>query len=380
MKQYKYDCRHFNGYKPCPWDSECEQCEHYVPKGTRVLVLRVTQLGNIVKSTPILHALHRRYDDPSITWVCSSTAAPLLRTNPLVNEVIEYTWETVPLLQARSFDLVLSLEANHAEAALGQLVSARNRLGFGVHESGSLVPINEQSLPYVSLSLSDRLRFEKNQKTLAELCFDLVDVPYEGEEYILCPTDEDFAWARSLLAELGVDPENDAVIALATGGDTERFPNKDWPVEHFSELARIISNRTDAKILLVGGPLEREINARLAAELGDAVIDTGCDQEMLQFAALLSFCDVSVSADSFVFHVAVAMETHVVGLFGPTPPQEMAIFGRGRKLVTDMDCAPCYIRRPEDCPHGVACMRGLSPDMVADATLEVLAEARAAGA
>lgn len=380
MHGYRYDCRLFNGYKPCPYDSECEGCEHYVPKGARVLILRVTQLGNIVKSTPILHALHRRYDNPWITWVCSPVAGPLLRSNPLVNEVIEWSWENALALQSRTFDLVLTLEANAAEAGLSQLIHADERLGFGLHESGSLMPINEQSVPYVSLSLSDRLRFQENQKTLAELCFDLVGVPYEGEEYILCPSEDDIAYARSLLSRLGVDPDRDAIVALATGGDTQRFPNKDWPVEHFAELARILSRRTDAKILLLGGPLEREINTRLAAELGDAVIDTGCDHEMMQFAALMSLCDVSVSADSFVFHVAVAVKTHVVGLFGPTPPQEMAIFGRGRKLVTDMDCAPCYIRRPEDCPHDVRCMRDLTPSMVADATLEVLAEAREGGA
>ncbi len=379
MSSYKLDCRQFNGYKPCPRDSRCEECDQYTPKGPRVLVLRVTQLGNIVKSTPILHALHRRFEDPWITWVCSSTAAPMLRGNPLVNEVIEYTWEAVPLLMARSFDLVLSLEANRAEAALGQLIPARERLGFGMHESGSLMPINEQSEDYVALSLSNEKRFRENPKTLAELCFDLVGVPYGGEEYILCPSDEDMAYARSLLADLGVDPERDAIIALATGGDTNRFPNKDWPIEHFAELARILHERTDARVLLLGGPLEREVNARLAEELGDAVIDTGCGHSMMQFAALMSLCDVSVSADSFVFHVAVAVKTHVVGLFGPTPPQEMAIFGRGRKLVTEMPCAPCYIRRPEGCPHGVACMIGLTPEMVAHATLEVLAEARAGG-
>ncbi|MGI5819959.1 MAG: glycosyltransferase family 9 protein [Armatimonadota bacterium] len=380
MDSFRYDCRLFNGYKPCRYDSECKSCEHYAPKGARVLVLRVTQLGNIVKSTPILHALHRRYDDPWVTWVCSAVAAPMLRGNPLVNEVIEWSWEAVPLLQARSFDLVLSLEANAAEAALGQSIRTDQRLGFGIHESGSLIPVNEQSVAYVSLSLSDRLRFEENQKTLAELCFELVGVPYAGEEYILCPSEDDLAYARGLLARLGVEPEREAVIGLATGGDTQRFPNKDWPIEHFGRLARILSERTDAKVLLLGGPMERELNARLAAELGDAVIDTGCDHAMMQFAALMSLCDVSVSADSFVFHVAVAMKTHVVGLFGPTPPQEMAIFGRGRKLVTEMDCAPCYIRRPEDCPHDVACMWGLTPETVAEATLEVLAEARREGA
>jgi len=380
MYSYKYDCRLFSGYRPCAYDCECEGCEHYVPKGARVLVLRVTQLGNIVKSTPILHALRRRYDDPWITWVCSSVAAPMLRANPLVDEVVEWSWENALALQARSFDLILTLEANAAEAALGQSIPATERLGFGVHESGSLMPVDEQSTDYVSLSFSDRLRFRENQKTLAELCFDLVGVPYQGEEYILEPSESDLSYARSVLTDLGIDPDSDRVIALATGGDTRRFPTKDWPVAHFVELARILSRETDAKILLVGGPMERELNARLASDLSDAVIDSGCNHTMMQFAALLSQCDVVVGADSFPLHVAVAMKTYVVGLFGPTPPQEVAIFGRGRKLVTDLDCAPCYLRQPQDCPRGVTCMRGITPDMAADATLRALADAREGGA
>ena len=378
IDRYNYDCKLFNGYKPCPWDSECNRCKHYAPRGPRVLVVRVHQLGNIVKSTPVLHALHKRYDDPWVTWLCSPAAAPLLRGNTLVDEVIQYSWEAVPLLMARSFDLILSLEANHAEVALAQLSQADRRLGFSITDSGALCAVNEQSLEYASLSVSDRLRFVENRKTLAELCFDLVGVSYEGEEYILSPSEEDRAYARELLASLGVDPDQEETIALCTGGDKNRFPSKDWPIEHFAELARLLQDRTDARILLMGGPMECEINEALASELGDTVVDTGCDHEMMQFAALMSHCSVSVSADCFAFHVAVAGGVHVVGLFGPTPAQEMAIFGRGRKLVTDMDCGPCYIRRPEDCPHQVACMRNLTPEMVAEATLEVLEEARVA--
>lgn len=380
IDHYNYDCRLFNGYKPCPYDCECQGCKHYVPKGTRVLVVRVHQLGNVVKSTPILQALHKRYDNPWITWLCSPAAAPLLRTNPLVNEVIEYTWEVLPLLMARSFDLVLSLEANHSEVALAQLVPSDEQLGFGVRDSGALCPLNEKSLEYVSLSVSDRLRFKENQKTLAELCFDLLGVPYEGEEYMLYPTPGDLTHARGVLEGLGIDPEREEIIALATGGDKNRFPTKEWPPEHFAELARLLHERTDARLMLVGGPLEKQLNQRLAEELGDVVVDSGCDHEMMQFAALISLCDVSVSGDCFAFHVAVAGGVHVVGLFGPTPSQEMAIFGRGRKLRSQMPCAPCYIREPADCPYKVACLRDLTPEMVAEATLAVLAEAREAGA
>jgi len=376
-RNYRYDCRCFTGYKPCPWQCECDDCEHYEPKRPQVLVVRVHQLGNIVKSSPIVHALHKRYDNPWVVWLTGKAAAPLVRSNPLVNEVIEYSWEALALLSQRRFELVVSLEANHAEAAVAQMVPADERLGFGLHESGSLMPLNEQSMPYVALSLSDELRSHVNQKTVAELMFDLVGVPYEGEQYVLCPSRAEIEYARHVLAKVGVDRGDGPVVALATGGDTERFANKDWPIEHFAELARLLRRETDAQVVLVGGPKEREINRRLKRELGAVVADTGTEHDIMQFCALLGECDVVVCGDCFPLHAAVAMGTPVVALFGPTPPQEIAIFGRGRKIVTEMECAPCYIRAREDCPHDWACMPGIRPERVLKAVKEVLAENQA---
>ncbi|MGC9318416.1 MAG: glycosyltransferase family 9 protein [Armatimonadota bacterium] len=374
VEPYRYDCRLFTGYRPCLYDCECADCEHYEPMGPRVLVVRVHQLGNIVKSTPILYALRKRFDDPWIAWLTSGAAVPLLETNPIVNEVIEYSWEAMPLLSARRFDLVVSLEADPAEAALAQGVSADEHLGFGVHEGGSLCPLGETSLGYFSLSVSDRVRFEENTGTLAELCFELVGVPYEGEEYILRVTDTEMARARGVLEELGVEPTKETVVALATGGNTARFETKDWPRRRFAELARILQERRAGRVVLVGGPGERETNQALARELGRTVLDTGCGHSIREFCALLSLCDVVVSADAFPLHAAVAMKTPVVGIFGPTPPAEVAVFGRGRKVISEMECGPCYIRTREECPHDGACMPGISAERVADAVIEVLQE------
>lgn len=370
--QYRYDCRLFSGYKPCPYECECADCPHYEPMGARILVVRVHQLGNVIKSTPILHALRRKYDPAWITWLTSPGAAPLLHNNPLLDEVIEYTWQSLPLLLARRFDLVIALEADPAEVALAQLVPADERLGYGIDERGKLCPASDASASYVRLSVSDSARFRESDRTLPELCFDLLEVPYQGEEYILCLSDDERAYAHDLLACLGVDADADTTIALATGGNTARFETKDWPAGNFARLARLIHDELDARVLLVGGRAEAEVNAALARELGDRVIDTGCEHGIRQFCALLSLCDLVVSADAFPLHAAVAVGTKVVGVFGPTPPQEIAMFGRGRKVVTEMRCAPCYNRTRAECPHNAACMPGVSPQVVMQATRDLL--------
>ena len=260
MDNYHYDCRFFNGYKPCKHNNNCLECTEYSPKNERILIIRSHQLGNIIKSTPILYALKKKYDNPWITWVCDSVAVPILDTNPLIDEIIEYNWEAALLLQAREFDLVINLEANFKEAALAKSISAKKYLGFSIHDSGSLCPFNEQSLSYTSLSFSDDLRFHKNNKTFAELCFNLVGVPYNGEEYILNLTKEDYLYANNILKTINIDTEKDIVVGIAMGGDRNRFPNKCWPTEYFLRLVRILHSEIGAKILLIGGPFESEVN------------------------------------------------------------------------------------------------------------------------
>lgn len=371
--RYRYDCRLFSGYRPCPYDCECARCEHYAPMGPRVLIVRVHQLGNIVKSTPIVHAVRKRYPEPWIAWMAGPAAIPLLETNPLVDEVIEWSWEAAEAVKQRRFDLVLSLEANVAEAALAQQIEADELLGYGLDETGALRPAGPASEDYFALSVSDRARFEENTRSMAELLFDLVGVDYEGEEYVLETTGADRAHAREVLEAAGVRP-GQRTVALATGGNTARFETKDWPAERFLELARILHERTDARLLLVGGPGERDLNTRLAEELGEIAVNTGCEHEIREFCALLGACDVVVSADAFPLHAAVGMRTPVVGLFGPTPPAEVPVFGRGRKIVTRMTCGPCYIRTREACEHDGACMPGISAAEVAEAVVEILGQ------
>ena len=101
-------------------------------------------------------------------------------------------------------------------------------------------------------------------------------------------------------------------------------------------------------------------------------IDTGCHHEIRQQAAIMTFCDVIVSTDCFALQLAVAGKNNVIGIFGPTPAQEIAIFDRGLKVVSEMDCSPCYIRHSSECPYNVACMKSITPEMVAEKTIGVI--------
>lgn len=382
LSELRSDCLHFTGYRPCHHGCECAACDSYEPAGPNILILKLYQLGNIVKTTPVLHALKQRYPDCRITWMASPAGVELLSHNPLISQLLTDNAHDLLYCQQLNWDLILSLEANRQGAAMATSLHAKRKLGFGLDEHGKLWPLGPESEQLYSFNLSNELRFQVNQKVVHELYFDLLGVPYEGQEYLLCPSEQDFAYADHLMRSLGLvegphaQPHRASgpVIGLNTGGNAARFETKQWTIDGFVQLARMLHQRLGAKVVLLGGPAEIGRNAEILSRTRDCAVDSGCDHTILQFAAFLSRLDCVVSGDAFGLQAAVAMKTPVVGIFGPTPPQEIAIFGRGKKVVTPLECSPCYIRNASDCPRGADCMELISPEEVFAAVAEVVGE------
>jgi heptosyltransferase-2 len=124
------------------------------------------------------------------------------------------------------------------------------------------------------------------------------------------------------------------------------------------------TEKTDAgmSVLLLGGPEEIERHRELLASNGDRpVFDGGNRNSYGRFAALVDQCRVIVTSDSLAVHVAGARKVPAVVLFGPTSSHEIELYGRGTKLVPDMDCLCCYLPRCDKVPH---CQALITPEHV----------------
>jgi heptosyltransferase-2 len=99
------------------------------------------------------------------------------------------------------------------------------------------------------------------------------------------------------------------------------------------------------------------------------VFDSGCDNEVRHFAALINCCSIVLSGDSLAMHVALATGRRSVVLFGPTSHTEIELFGLGEKVIPDLDCLVCYKR---ECDYVPNCMESISVDMVKQAVIRQL--------
>lgn len=354
------DCRHYVGEKPCVFRRPCPGCEHYDPMGEQILIIKLGAMGDVLRTTPILRAIKERWPRSHVTWLVKPGTVELLQGNPFIDVILPDNAIATRVLQAQHFDIAFNFDKEPAATAALQVCNADEKLGFGLTPQGKLTAVNPGSTYSLVLGTSDALKFFTNERTYQDCTFEMAGFPYHGEEYVLplSPTDRAMAeqWRRDL--RLGGGP----IIGLNTGaGDI--FATKRMSPERTAAIAREIKRRDLGQVLLLGGPSERESHRQILESAGEAIIDTGTDNPLRSFIALVSILDAMVCVDTLAMHLALALRKQVVALFGSTCHQEVDLYGRGAKLVTSFPCSPCYRRT---CPYFDYCLEDLEVARIVD--------------
>jgi heptosyltransferase-2 len=338
--------------------------------GHRVLVLKIGALGDVLRTTPILRALTAGPEPVHVTWVVGADGVPLLQGHPRIDRLLVPGWETSARLGVEAFDLVLSLDKDPYPTALATRTAASVARGFGRDANGSLVPLHETARYAWDLGLSDRLKFFESDRTYQDVIFEVAGLEWEGQEYDV-PAIEDHREAGAAALPAGLRAEADPLVGLNTGAGGV-FANKAWTVDGYVELAKRLS-ADGCRVALLGGSDERGRNTRIAELSGGAAIDTGVHSLPL-FAGVVAACDAVVTGDTLGMHLAIAAGVPVVVVFGSTCAQEIELYGRGEKVVTPIDCHPCYRRT---CDVEPSCQDRIEVGDVYAAVQRVLAKARA---
>lgn len=368
---YRADCRHFLGDRPCRFGENCGDCVQYSPLGERILIIKLGAIGDVLRTTPLLLALRERHPDAQISWLTDESAGELLAANPLIDRLLLHNLESVLRLQVEEFSLLICLDKEARATALAMTTQAGDKRGFGLSPQGNVVTLNPESSYALALGLSDELKFRLNRKSYQQIIFEAVGLPYRRQEYALALTPGSVAYGQEVMARGGVSPD-DIVVGLCVGAG-KRFANKAWTEEGFSGIARRLAEESNTRVVLLGGKLEESKVHSIRARVGEHVFDPGCNYSLGQFAGIVNCCDVVVSGDTVCMHIGIGLKKLVLAIFGPTCPQEVELYGRGAKVVSPIPCAPCY---RQECEKEETCMSVISPEMVMEELLQLLERAR----
>lgn len=336
-----------------------------LPHGARVLVVRLSALGDVLFALETVAALKRERPDVVIDYLIEDRFQALLQDHPQIDTVHVFPRRhklRIPghllALRARHYDVVLDLHGIQKSALQVLCVRARHKLGYAAPGSREGVarcydravklpePLPHRADMGLWLLQALGLRGERTAPQLAALAPDPgLLAAWPGPRVLLHPGTSAFA------------------------------PFKRWPIERFAELARMLV-AAGVSVGISQGPGEADLVAPLRAAVPAAPCIDGGRLGLRGLAGVLRECAVVVAADTGPLHIAAAMGTPCVALFGP---KEVARYGPRpharlphRILFADVPCRPCTRR---DCASP-QCVLGVDVDTVRAAVLELLAGQR----
>ncbi|HEU5219326.1 MAG TPA: lipopolysaccharide heptosyltransferase II [Gemmatimonadales bacterium] len=325
-----------------------------------ILIVRFSAIGDILLLTPLLRALRRRHPDAGITVVTREGFAPLLAHNPRISQVIG--WEDTRTLaslgqelKGRGFSHRLDLHGSLRSLALRR------------HVGGSWFTYPKHRVARTVL-IKTRRNVYQDPRPVAERYFDAakdLDVtPDDGslEMFLSRPT---LDAAEQFLAARGIGSVRQ-LIALAPGA--AHF-TKRWPLHHWTALVRrLVEHGND--VVVVGGPEDRELALAVAEAGAERAVSAAGAFDLPGSAAVLKRARALVAGDTGVMHMATAVGTPVLALFGPTvePFGFFPYHAKATVLQRDLYCRPCSAHGGPKCPEvHHRCLQDLTPEDVLDA-------------
>ena len=319
-----------------------------------ILLVRFSAIGDILLLTPLVRALRRKHPDARLTVVTRSGFAPLLARNPRISHVIG--WDPLTSLselgrRLRDLGFTHRLDLHN---------SVRSRL-LRWHAGGAWTTYPKHRLARTALIHTHRDLY-RDRRHVAERYFDAargLEVSPDGGSLEMFLSRADLEAAEGFLAARGLGRSRQ-LIAVAPGA--AHF-TKRWPTHHWLALVqRLVEAGND--VVVLGGPQDLAIGEAVAAAGGEFAASAAGAFDLPGSAALLKRARALVSGDTGLMHLATAVETPVIALFGPTVEQFGFFPYRAKSAVLqrELSCRPCSAHGGPRCPlKHHRCLQDLQP-------------------
>jgi len=301
---------------------------------SRILIVKPSSLGDVVQALPTVARLRNRFPNAYIAWVLNDTLGSLLRRSPIVNEVIPFQRhdpsafpKLLRRLRETHFEIALDLQGLLRSGLMTWSTRAPRRIGLSDAREGS--------------------RLFYNEVVTVPRCH-AVDRYLKAADHLGCP-------AARVEFPLGVSrTTNEGWIAIHPSA---RWPTKLWGDDRFAEMIRRLPRE---RIVLTGSATERVRLERIAQGCQNKAGTT----DLLELAELYARCAVVVTNDSGPMHLAAAVGTPVVAIFGPTDPSLTGPYGRQHVILrAGLSCSPCLKERCDHRPR-MECMAQVTVEQV----------------
>lgn len=366
----KSNCKYFPGDRPCKYHKVekviCSDCPRFKEKGEIILIIKLDAIGDVLRTTSILHSLKEKYPDSFIVWLTKENAKDIFTFNNYVDEV--KTIESPELLSNLSlikFDLVINLDPSPVSSSLASFTNAVNKIGFGLNEKGNVYPFNKESEEWFEMGAFDSLKM-KNKKSYQQIIHEICSLDYKKGEIIFNLSEDEIKIGKKFYQKNKLN-RFDKIIGINAGA-SNRWQFKKWRKEGYVEVIKLLRKEYNCAFLLFGGKNEVKLNRQMK-KVSKNIFDTGSNNTLRELASYLNIVDVLITGDTLALHIATALKKNVVCIFGPTSNAEIEDYGLIKKVYPDMDCLSCYKNKCDFVPN---CMELVTGEMVFNSVKSIL--------
>ena len=338
----------------------------------KILLVQTAFIGDVILTTPLIKAVKKKFSNSKLSVLLIPETEELLKNNPYVDDVIVYDkrsqekslhafFQLVNQIRQAKFDIALVPHRSYRSSFLVFLSKIRERIGFDKNQA--------------NFFLTKKVIYQKNWHEIDRNLSLIQANGLKSEEKLpeLFPDRNNYAKVENFLSENKIS-SNDKIVAIAPGST---WATKRWLPEGFAKVADWLIQKEKAKVVLIGGKEDEKL-ANSIGNLMQTKPVVACGKlSLLDSAALLSKCKLLLANDTAPVHIAVAMKTPVVEIYGSTVPAfGFYPYGVGHLIIErNLSCRPCGIHGHQKCPLGhFKCMKEISAEEVFNTVAKKLKE------
>ncbi|MBU0759750.1 MAG: GT4 family glycosyltransferase PelF [Candidatus Omnitrophica bacterium] len=330
----------------------------------KILIIKIGALGDVILSVPSIKAIRNSFPAAFISVLVGIESRRVLKKCPYIDEVMLYDrkdkdrnlrglLKITSILRRKAFDMSIDLQNNRTSYLMAWMSGIPMRFGYSNRKMGFLVNNKLKYLRIDSGPVEEQFRILKKAG---------VNTIGASKRLEIWPGREDISYIDKLLKDEWVS-EAHTLVGINIGGS---WKTKRWPLKYFARFSDMLAAK-DIRVVVTGSGEEIDIARELAQLTRSKIINAAGKTNVTQLAALIKRCRVYVTGDSAPMHIASAMGTDFIALFGPTDSRRhLEPVDKGTVIKKKVNCGPCY---KSSCKKNI-CMEKISVEEVYKLVME----------
>ncbi|MBU2704107.1 lipopolysaccharide heptosyltransferase I [Sporomusaceae bacterium BoRhaA] len=342
----------------------------------RILVIKLSSIGDVIQSSPVADKLRKRYPNAIIDWIVETKSKDVIIGNSNLDEVIVWkrkewveelkkTWDYCLFFQRiatifkhlrqRNYDLAIDLQGLFRSALVAWLSGALWRVCYT--DTGEFSPLfaNIKIQPNYERDIHVKYRY------VGLLQFLGIDTTNLRMQMPLSSSDREFA--NNFLTQNSLTSKQYIVLNPATS-----WQSKCWPADFYAHVGDLIISRLQLPIVILGAPNDQSLVKEIKDKMGKSAFDLAGQTTLKELATVIEQAALFIGGDTGPLYIAEAIGTATVSIFGPTDPAKHAPIGSQHIALAAQNCKFCYKGFCAD----KRCMLEITPEQVYDAVTQLL--------